>query len=65
MSRDNIQIPLVLAEKRLLSTDMLVQAVQCFIQEEGPLTDEEAERFVKILGYNPFTTDQHPRIING
>ena len=60
--RGNIQIPLALAENGMLDKSTLVAAVQVFVQSEGPLTDEEAERFVNLIKDSPFANNTHVRI---
>jgi hypothetical protein len=63
--RGNIQIPLALAENGLLDKSTLVEAVQVFVQAEGPLTEEEAERFTNLVKDSPFANNPHIRITNG
>ena len=52
-------MPLFLAEKGYIEKDVLVSIIQMAIQEEGPLTDEEANRFINCLKDSPFAESAH------
>lgn len=48
--QENVAGYLMLAERKLVPLDLVVQVVQMYIQENGPLDDDLAARFVKLAG---------------